>query len=99
MKRFFRSAIAAKPMRPTVSVDGRAGTSSVRKPGATDEGGSDGILYPSRAAAKELRLACGGAGRNMIDESTFVALINAIYDAAVDFTRWPDALRLISSLC
>jgi DNA-binding CsgD family transcriptional regulator len=35
----------------------------------------------------------------MIDESTFAALINAIYDAAVDFSRWPDALRLISSVC
>jgi DNA-binding CsgD family transcriptional regulator len=39
------------------------------------------------------------AGRNMIDEGTFAALINAIYDAAVDFSRWPDALRLISSVC
>ncbi|THD47119.1 MAG: LuxR family transcriptional regulator [Bradyrhizobium sp.] len=35
----------------------------------------------------------------MIDESTFAALINAIYDAAIDFSRWPDALRLISSVC
>ncbi len=35
----------------------------------------------------------------MIDESTFAASINAIYDAAVDFSRWPDALRFISSLC
>lgn len=35
----------------------------------------------------------------MIDESTFAALINAIYDAAVDWGAWPDALRLISSAC
>jgi len=35
----------------------------------------------------------------MIEESTFAVLINAIYDAAVDFRRWPDALRLISSAC
>ena len=35
----------------------------------------------------------------MIDESTFAALINAIYEAAVDFGRWPDALRFISSVC
>jgi DNA-binding CsgD family transcriptional regulator len=35
----------------------------------------------------------------MIDESTFAALISAIYDAAANVDRWPDALRLISSAC
>jgi DNA-binding CsgD family transcriptional regulator len=35
----------------------------------------------------------------MIDESTFAGLIDAIYDAAVDFSRWPNTLRFISSAC
>jgi DNA-binding CsgD family transcriptional regulator len=35
----------------------------------------------------------------MMDESTFVVLVNAIYDAASDFSRWPDVLRSISSAC
>ncbi len=35
----------------------------------------------------------------MIDDNAFAALINAIHEAAVDFGRWPDALRLISSTC
>jgi DNA-binding CsgD family transcriptional regulator len=35
----------------------------------------------------------------MIDESTFAALVNGIYDAASDFSRWPDVLRSISSAC
>jgi hypothetical protein len=52
---------------------------------------------PPRRSQAQAR--CGGAGRNMIDESTFAALINAIYDAAVDWGAWPDALRLISSAC
>jgi hypothetical protein len=47
------AAIAVTPVRPTLRVDGRAGTSPVRKPSATDEGGSDGVLYPWRAATEE----------------------------------------------
>src|SRR5450432_1100035 len=35
----------------------------------------------------------------MMDESSFVVLVNAIYDAASDFSRWPDVLRSISSAC
>ena len=34
-----------------------------------------------------------------MDESSFVVLVNAIYDAASDFSRWPDVLRSISSAC
>jgi DNA-binding CsgD family transcriptional regulator len=33
----------------------------------------------------------------MIADTTFADLIGTIYDAAADFSRWPDALRLISS--
>ncbi len=36
-----------------LSVDGWAGTTPVTKPGATDEGGSNGVLYPWRAAIEE----------------------------------------------
>jgi hypothetical protein len=35
----------------------------------------------------------------MINESTFAALVNGIYDAASDFSHWPDVLRSISSAC
>lgn len=35
----------------------------------------------------------------MIDERTFGGLINAIYEAAAHSSRWPEALRLISSVC
>jgi hypothetical protein len=57
------AAIAAKPMRPTLSVDGRAGTSPVRKPSATDEGGSNGVYPcgppPRRSQAQARLRGCG----------------------------------------
>lgn len=35
----------------------------------------------------------------MIDESTLITLINAIYEAGADFSRWPEVLCSISSVC
>jgi len=35
----------------------------------------------------------------MIDEATSAALIGEIYEAAADFSRWPDVLRSISGVC
>lgn len=45
------------------------------------------------------RLRLGIMTGNMIDESRLTALISAIYDAAVDFDRWPDVLCAISTVC
>ncbi|MDA4630125.1 hypothetical protein NZA98_03190, partial [Escherichia coli] len=38
-------------------------------------------------------------GELRIEENGIAALISAIYDAAADFGRWPDALRLIAETC
>ncbi|HEX8048838.1 helix-turn-helix transcriptional regulator [Rhizobium sp.] len=38
-------------------------------------------------------------GNYTLNEARVGNLISAIYDAAVDFNRWPDALRLIAETC
>src|SRR5882757_6833836 len=33
----------------------------------------------------------------MIEETTLAGLLNAIYQAAIDFSRWPNTLRLVDA--